>query len=489
MAKPGRRPSSPDPGPFHPDIEAVLARVRADIDALAAYEPRKQAIGLILGRKLDDYLVWHFGEGAAAAYGRTYSRSVKCKPGYEAVCFFKPTPLDEAISKRAEYHGGEARFGRDAMALVSDYALRYASERVEHFHRSPFEIVLENGADLGLLENMFAYWSDPKATCERGSVKTFARGWEARELYIGNSPKRKLLEEDIEASALVRALVEGRTDIADLLARHRLAGNPRYINARLFHYFLEHRRELETLCAEMGIQPDFFSAENWLTDREENMEDIVRLARQAGPWPKLDEMREIARSGACSGDSTIFGLAAQRGEDDLIYDLFESGAEPNGHGDYGSAIDMIESLKDQDKVLEVLKLWAGAGGSVDGDWADAVPLKMSPSEEWICRDRPELVELARSWVLSTQPIRKNLNGEWWNRLLAKALERNARNSIRWLIEDQGCRLDDRDEASGQPARSFAKGDTLAFAVALEERLALTADPFTPTDKGSGPQRI
>jgi len=480
-----------DDEPFHPMIEAVLASLRADIDALAAYEPRKQAIDWIFGRGQLKYIDWFYGDGAAAAYGRGYSPAFKRKPGYEGGCFFQRMPLDAAVLSRARYHGEMARFDPTVMAFLEDYALRYAREHVADFYRSPFEIVLEHGADLATLDEMMSVWSDPEATCARGSVKTIAGGWEARELYIGDSPERKQLAEDIEGSALVRALVEGRTDIADLLARHRLAGQPDYINARLIHYFHEHREELEALCAEMGIKADLGAADNWLGERDDNFGTLVRLAREPGPWRKIERMCEIAERGACSGDGAVFDMAVANGCDVLAFDLIEGGAEPNGPGIYtGSAIDSIDLVADPSKALAILKAWARAGGSVDGDWANAKPLRMSPSEAWICRDLPEIVERARSLVRVKRPIREKVGGAWRCSLLGLALERDKRKSIRWLIEEQGCRLSDLDTATGKPVRDFAKGDVLAFAVAIEERLALTADPYpTHTDLGSNPKRV
>jgi len=472
---------------------ALLKQFHADLAALAAYEPRKRAIQWILDGDFDAYLDWVDGDGFYAAHGEPRDAG----GGWERLMLdlLNPMPLDRVLT--------QSRLGEKASITAKIEAARLASQALDHFDQSPFEIALR-AADDAAFAKLLSLFSSPTARYLRGSSNPLENaGW----MRLG---ARMDLEEDEAGSRLagdfgswgmlILPFLVGKPDRASWMVKAGLAPDSQYGWADFAGKAEDYAKVGPALLSKIVGSDDCDPAKAaaWGWERMELVQKLEEAAGQAELHGKAGAEGEATLSGeefdrvalelveqGSPIDYYTLAAATELGRLDLLSKLFEAGADPNIL--YKSGERMLARMDDKSLTPEAVAVWMKAGARPTLDQGCENPFidgwSLSPLMSFAWKGRVDLLkacaEHAQGPVCFTQDLG---GGRVASDLLAVAIDKGREDAAAWLVEEKGCRLDHIETQNGKPIRGLAKGQMLDRLVAIEERLALTADPLTTTDK-------
>ncbi|PHM20519.1 MAG: hypothetical protein CK604_06230 [Curvibacter sp. PD_MW3] len=460
----------------------------ADLAALAAYEPRKRAIQWILEGDFDPYLDWIEGDGYFAAHGKP--RELRLDAVGRLRALFEPMPLDAAL---AVDRLGDA--GLDELAQAD----RIAREALPRFGQSAFEIAMR--ADDGkAFSKLLDLWKAPSARYLRGSDPwTKEADWKGFNAHIALKRaglSRPAFLDRRGWDMLILPFLVGKPERADHMVRAGMAPKEPFEWAS----FSEKAQELAKIDAKLLSElvgseaADPARASEWGRERGLLAQKLEEAAGEAGSTNEDFARTALAmiEQGAPIGYFAL-AVASERADLGLLKKLFEAGGDPNCR--YKTGVPMLARLNGAELTADTVSVWMKAGCRPTMDPGSEEPFGhgMNPSAlyEFTWSGRLDLLkacaEHAQGPLSFTEELR---DGSIASDLLALAIDKGHEEVAAWLVEEKGCRLDHLYTGDGEPVRGFAEGKMLARLVAIEERLALKADPYTTaTDKGSKPKRL
>ena len=477
-----------------------------DIEALAAYEPRKRALAMLKDGRAEEFLEWSLGEGHVAAFGEPASGDVLKTP---SEIFFLPLSLDRALLNRAAER--KAFKDSDARKAFKVFIQVEAGSAIEGFGMSPMEI-LSIGSHLEAFKACAAFAGSPAMRTMLGSQSIQARGVYRIGFYPQIIDVVRMISKRVEESFMnllmalypmlfFLELAGGRTDVAEILARAGLhpkgAANSWRKLRNLLLGLVESKDEAE---GGLGMALDPAAGVAWLDalwDASYYLEEALREAQA----PLEGEARAKAFSwiaqGAAIGSWEAPAHATRLGDAEMLRAIFANGGEPNATDD--DAIPVLISRHTGwprfELAPEVLRAWLDAGARTAGNWFDksffGTSVRPSPLYEWARRGRLNLLKACADHAQGSLSFTQGMgDGRVASDLLAVAINNGHEEVAVWLVEEKGCRLDHVYTEDGEPIRGLAKGQMLARLQAIEDRLALAADPYpTSTGLGSNPIRI
>ena len=459
-----------------------------DVEALAGYEPRKQALRWLFEGNPESYIQWARTDGYWAAHGKAAPQewlSDRCTP------LFRETPLDEVLCNR---HHGAFHAETDKRGAYSEREQRDAFQahkatrsKVEHYFSTPIQLLVMSGS-VEALEAALAFWASPAQRFARG----FSGGGEGWNIYT----KTERLSESNYAMRrmshwpLAFALLLGRFEHAAAMARRGYCPDDEW-GWEEFRSGIRNmkdgqgalRKIRDALREMLGVEPLVDEASDWVGNREQAFQGLNEAMRAKAWTPearaKAVEMLENGVSPGCYA----LARATEFGDKELLLRMFARGADPNCR--YESSVPMLARLDSQKLTPELLQIWLDAGANPTMRPADDSPFGdgMCPSAlyEWVFEGATELVVQACSKAAGPVELRlKTKNGKPWSPLLALALSRGHRDLVRWMVEEKGCSLEDLADDEESTCAEFGAAAIREFALAYQERRELMIDPGRST---------
>jgi hypothetical protein len=451
-----------------------------DVEALSAYEPRKQALRWLLEGNPEAYIKWAGSDGHVAAYGKA---PPPAHPAARSAPLFREIPLDRALDERHENAFLVDKAGKNLRSPAEKEAAFQAHKathaKIEHLYSTPLQFLVEAGS-VEALDAALALWSSP--------AERFARGFEEPE--YGWNFVTKTLEPDRIFAAMRRlplwllafALLLGRFEHADAMVRHGYGTDDVWVwdEWRVAIWKLKDRRD--ALRDILGAEPLVDEACEWVRNRQQALNELDKAmeAKEWTPEASAKAMELLDRNVAPGPDH--LAAATEHGDRELLLKMFAQGGDPNCR--YKTGVPMLARMDSKELTPELLQIWLDAGARPTmGPHADE-PFGhgMCPSAlyQWVWEGATELVIQACSKAADPVELRLSSDGKPWSPLLALALSRGHRELVRWMIEEKGCSLEDLADDGESPCSEYGAQETKDFAFAMQERRELMSDPAPST---------
>lgn len=467
----------------------ISAQFKRDVAALAAYEPRAQALRWLAEGRIEDYFVWASGDGYVAAHGKPEEHRQFSGLAARRYALTKSLPLDDALVD-------------DRMAFGDTAAARLAVDSIELFGAIALEVALVLGSPEAF-ERALGPWAEPAAR--------FA------------SPREREHPDLMSGQMWHRALAHPKA--MELL--HMFPGHGHFL---LLLAVLLGKLDQAEAMVRLGVSPtdssewmDCFDAwRDLLSLADAELEQVVGFSREkineASQWFRAKRQLASALDNALMPDGQLDGAAlvparakaiqealalldqgapvgafalskaSEWGEVQLLERMFKSGANPNQRA--GNGIPLLARMESSKLTEPVLQMWLDYGANPtmgpDAEAPFGSGMCPSPLYQWAFEGKLDLIKQAATRAVGPVPLRFTDNrGNTYAELLAVALWKGHVELAHWLIAEGGCRLDDLEEDRGEPCSAMAKPDVLAKVIALLDKDAVGAAARIPEDSGGG----
>ena len=462
-----------------------------DVEALAAYEPRKQALCWLLDGKPESYIQWARTDGYWAAHGKAAPQR-----WHDDLCapLFAMIPLDKAIEERHESAYLKTKSGKEDLssptAIKKAFQANAASHaKIEHLYSTPLQLLVTAGS-VESLDAALALRSSPAERFSRGFAKA-PSGWS----WETKTPQPEVVGElwDLPYGTLALTLLMGRFAHADAMVRHGYCPDNEFGWYDLCRAILKLEKSGAALRDILGAEPPGEAASDWAWNKVVALQelDAVMGVKEWTPEAHAKAL-ELLDKNIAPGYYPL-SCATLIGDKELLLKMFAQGADPNCL--YKTGVPMLARMDSKKLTPELLQVWLDAGARPsmgpghDSPFGDG----MCPSAlyQWVWEGATDLVVQACSKAAGPVELRLKSDGKHWSPLLALALSRGHRDLVRWMIEEKGCSLEDLADDGESPCSEYGDKQIREFALALQERRELMIDPgrSTAPPPGYGGNRL
>lgn len=463
--------------------QSLSAQFLADVQALADYAPRAQAIAWIKEGRLDAFMDWADHDGFIAACGPEAMQPESELRRLDTL--FNPLMLDVELV--------EGRLGRKINDRLTGKALDIANQAIECFDQSPFEMAIRADSDTAF-EAIVALLATPKCRFadSAGDLALRARfiGHRARHILLkdGSREAIKMLSGHCW-DMLILAHIVGKPNRAERMVRLGLAPSDQNewssFSDRLDSFAKLDAKQLAEIAGVERAQVE--QADEWAREKLSLSEDLEELFYEAIPKlgdPKASEfdakLDALLQKGAPIGYFPL-AQATAAGRLDMLRKLFAAGGNPNAK--YKTGVPMLARLEGPELSVEALQIWLDAGArptmppgseqAFGGGWCP------SPLYQFAWAGRLDLIKLCFETAQGKTNAVEEREGQSYCPMLAIALNKGHGDLAAWLIEEQGARLEHLDPESGETCKDLSAPGVLSQALAAQERLDFRTLPVPP----------